>query len=273
LVGKIIPAAFRRLVYKPYLYVKDKYQVYIEKRNPMVPPEWKIFVGGGNFEGIGNRFFHHFKEVGQLKPDETVLDVGCGQGRMAIPLTSYLRNGHYEGMDIVNRGIEWCRKKITPKHKNFNFQVADIYNKFYNPTGKYKSSEYTFPYPNASFDFIFLTSVFTHMLPADVENYLKEISRVLKPGGRCMITWFIQNEESQRLAAENQSSMNFQYDFENYTTTDASMPELAVGFNESYIRRLYEKNELDLARPIYFGNWCGRKDTLDFQDIILAVKK
>jgi len=269
----IIPSAIRPWVYKAYLYVKDRYQVYIEKRNPMVPPQWKIFVGGGNFEAIGKVFFNYFKELGQLKPDDKVLDVGCGQGRMAIPLTSYLQKGEYEGLDIVEQGIKWCKKKITLKHKNFNFQLADIYNRYYNPKGKYKSSEYNFPYRDASFDFIFMTSVFTHMLPSEVENYLKETSRVLKPGGRCLITWFILNEESQKLIAENQSSLDFKFEYANYTTVDESLPEIGVGFNESYIRSLYEKNGLSLVQPLYFGNWCGRKDFLDYQDIILAAKK
>jgi len=255
------------------LYVKDKYQIYIEKRNPMVPPEWKIFVGGGNFEAIGSTFFHYFKELGQLKPDDKVLDIGCGQGRMAIPLTSYLQNGQYEGLDIVKQGIEWCKKKITPKHRNFNFRLADIYNRYYNPTGKYNPSEYVFPYLDASFDFVFMTSVFTHLLPLEVENYLKETSRVLKPGGRCMITWFILNEESQKLIAENQSRMNFKYEYAGYTTIDESLPEVGVGFQESYIKSVYEINGLSVVQPIYFGSWSGRKDFVDYQDIILALKK
>ena len=40
-------------------------------------------------------------------------------------------------------------------------------------------------------DVAFLTSVFTHMLPEDVEHYLDELARVLKPGGRTLITWFL----------------------------------------------------------------------------------
>lgn len=81
-------------------------------------------------------------------------------------------------------------KNITPKYPNFNFQLADIYNKMYNPQGKYKASDYKFPYANETFDFVFLTSVFTHLLPQDMERYLSEIARVLKKNGRCFITFF-----------------------------------------------------------------------------------
>jgi len=87
-----------------------------------------------------------------------------------------------------------------------------------------------------------------------------------------MVTWFILNEESQKLIAENQSSLNFKYEYANYTTIDEAMPEIGVGFSESYIRSLYEINGLSVVEPLYFGNWCGRKDFLDYQDIILAVK-
>lgn len=98
---------------------------------------------------------------------------------MAAPLAAYLsKEGSYEGLDIVVQAVRWCSENITPRYPNFRFVHADIYNKSYNPEGKITAHQYAFPYGEASFDFVFLTSVFTHMLPADVENYLHQVSRV-----------------------------------------------------------------------------------------------
>ena len=97
--------------------------------------------------------------------------MGCGIGRIAIPLTQYLKTGTYDGFDIVRHGVEWCQQKVTPHYPNFNFFVADVYNKLYFPQGRYAATEYTFPFADDTFDFVFLTSVFTHMMPKDLEHY------------------------------------------------------------------------------------------------------
>ncbi|MCX6584382.1 MAG: class I SAM-dependent methyltransferase [Candidatus Aminicenantes bacterium] len=59
-------------------------------------------------------------------------------------------------MDIVDEGIEWRRKKITPLFPNFTFFHLDIYNYQYNSKGRYRAGEYRFPFADASFDFVFL---------------------------------------------------------------------------------------------------------------------
>jgi len=133
---------------------------------------------------------------------------------MAIPLTKYLNKAsHYEGFDIVADGINWCRENITTKYPNFNFRLADVFNKFYNPKGRKSPSDYEFPYENESFDFVFLTSVFTHMLPDGIENYMREIYRVLKKNGRCLITFFLLNDESRNLIQIEESDLDFKYPF------------------------------------------------------------
>ena len=111
---------------------------------------------------------------------------------MAVPLLEFLEpDVRYEGFDVVEEGIKWCRREITPRHPNFKFQLADLYNGRYNPHGTVHAAEYRFPYNHSSFDFAISTSVFTHLGPAEVENYLREAFRVLRPGGRLFGTWFL----------------------------------------------------------------------------------
>ena len=55
------------------------------------------------------------------------------------------------------------------------FTVADIHNPVYNPGGRLRAEEYTFPYPSEAFGFAVLKSVFTHLLPTALERYLAEI--------------------------------------------------------------------------------------------------
>jgi ubiquinone/menaquinone biosynthesis C-methylase UbiE len=240
-----------------------------------LPPEHlNKLIGGGDFKEIGDVFLSYFINLGGVKSTDRILDVGCGVGRMAVPLIGYLDpEGCYEGFDIVKESIDWCDTKITPLHPNFRFRVIDVFNKLYNLAGKYKGSEYIFPFEDNSFDFIFLTSVFTHMLPDEMEQYLSEISRVLKMKGRCLITYFLLNETSSNHILKAQSKLLFNYKLGNCQVEDANVPEAVVSYNEAFVRKLFIKYDLSMESPIQYGSWSGRKDFLSFQDIIVATKK
>ena len=275
IIKQLIPKPIRLIMKKIYYFPVDTIDLLLGRRDNLTPPKGMIFVGGGDFKKTGEELLRYFIELGGLEPNERVLDVGCGIGRMAVPLTKYLhKRGSYEGFDIVPVGINWCRKKISFKYPNFHFQLADVFNKTYNPKGKYKASEYKFPYENESFDFVFLISVFTHMLPQDMENYLYEITRVLKRNGRCLITFFLLNKESLQLININtgKSTLDFKYKFGKYRTIDTNTPEDAVCYDEAFVLDLYEKYGLKIKRSIYYGSWCGRSNFLSYQDIIIASK-
>jgi SAM-dependent methyltransferase len=240
--------------------------------DPLIPPDWLHSVGGGSYTQIGEAFFQYFVDLAGLKPHERVLDVGCGTGRMARPLTGYLEGGSYDGIDIVAPSIKWCQRAYSRRHSNFHFHFADIYNKAYNPTGRHRAAEYRFPFETVSFDFVFLTSVFTHMLPTDVENYLSEVARVLKRGGRCLITYFLLTSDSLRLIEEKASSLTFGHEAQGCRVEDKDVPERAIAHEESRIRALYEKHGLSISEPIRYGSWSGKKDGLSYQDILVASK-
>lgn len=240
------------------------------------PRELQDWVGGGGadaYKAIGNKFLGHLVDLCGLQPGDAVLDVGCGSGRMALPLTGYLSPvGRYAGFDVSREAIAWCTQNISGSHPNFDFTVADVQSSQYNPKGKYKSSDFRFPYPDGSFDVVLLASVFTHMLPADVRHYLQEIVRVLKPGGRSLITFFLLNEESLALMKEGKGPLNFEHEMQGYRTTNIENPEAAIAYPEAFVRDLYGKCGLELREPLRYGSWSGRTDGMGGQDAVIAVK-
>lgn len=245
-----------------------------KKKNTIPLPRKKLQIAiGDSYEAVGKEFFDYFISLGEVKPEDRVLDVGCGCGRMAVPLTTYLREpGYYRGFDISRETVDWCIKNITPKYPHFLFEHANIFNKKYNEQGTIEPKKYIFPYVDNTFDFILLTSVFTHLLPEDMEHYFSEISRTLKKGGRCLITFFLLNEESMTLMNEKPQVMDFKVDTGLYRSIDSDIPERGIGFEESYIRELYAKYNLQIRDPVHYGSWCGRSSFLSFQDILIGVK-
>lgn len=252
------------------------------RQEPLVPPRRIIYKLGWKdpliYKKSAEAYIEYLIEQCALKPNESFLDIGCGAGRIAIPLTRYLgETGSYEGFDIFKAYIDWC-KKVFAKYPNFRFQHVDLYNKYYNPKGKFKASEFTFPFQNESFGFVLAHSVFTHMLPQDAENYLREIARVLKKDGRCFITFFLLNKESLQLINARKGHLNFRYDFGRYRTISNDSPEAAVCYDEAFVLGLYEKYGLKIKQPISYGSWCGRSNFLlecmptYTQDIIIASK-
>ena len=156
-----------------------------------VPPDDLRYVGGGDFQAVGEEFLGYFKEAG-LRPGDDVLDMGCGVGRIAVPLTGYLgRRSNYAGFDIEPRAIRWCAENVGPLHRRFKFTHANLYNKRYNPEATQKASEWRFPYEGDQFNFVVATSLFTHLLPQDMEHYLQEATRVIRDDGTLFLTFYL----------------------------------------------------------------------------------
>ena len=247
-------------------------------RDPLIPPADLIEgVGGGGetvFVQVGRSFSIILSNSADCVPSDRVLDIGCGCGRMALPMIAFLQEpGEYWGFDIVRPAVEWAQRNISPRHPRFHFEASDVYNKGYNPKGKTLPGKYRFPYADNFFDFTFLTSVFTHMLAPEMRQYLSEIARTLKPGGKCFATYFVLNAESRALIAQGKSSSTFAHAMPDCAVNSTKTPEAAVAYDEAVIRQSMAERGLSTSEPFYFGHWSGRTPFVSYQDIVISVKR
>lgn len=276
-IKRIVPRAMSEQLGRALRRTQDQYWLArFGRQSSLVPPVQLMHDGPQSYKDFkqnGAEFLSHYVKLCGLQPDEHMLDVGSGIGRKTLPLVNYLsERGSYDGLELVKSGVDWCTEKYTSRYPNFRFQLIDVYNKLYNPEGKNRADEYRFPFPDEQFDFVVLNSVFTHMLARDVENYLGEVARVLKTGGRCFISFFLLNDESSSLIEQGRSTIELRHQRGSAHAVSDERPELAIGFDEEYVAGLYERFGLEIRRPIYSGSWCGRNEFVSYQDLIVAFK-
>jgi len=258
-------AAARRLLWAPSDLLR-----HLRAGGKLVPPRGLSFVGRSDFEQTGREFLGHLTELGGLKPTDRVLDAGCGIGRMAIPLASYLQGGSYEGFDVGREMVRWCERNITPRHPAFHFTWAPIYNRKYNPFGTLAAAEFRFPYQDDSFDFALATSLFTHLTPADTRHYLAELGRVLRPGASALLTFFLITPDSEGEIAAGRAAFDFRHEAGGALTTDPRQPEEAIAYRLEDIRGMLAEAGLPVSEPVHRGEWANAPGAPSFQDIVIA---
>jgi ubiquinone/menaquinone biosynthesis C-methylase UbiE len=245
----------------------------------LVPPKEMLHDGSSSpeeFALFGENFCTHVLiPRAQLHPSAAVLDMGCGNGAVGRALTRYLTPpGHYEGLDIHGPAIVWLQEHYR-RYPNFRFTHANVWNKMYNPGGTVQAADYRFPFADASFDLVLLKSVFTHMLPPDLPTYLREVHRVLKPGGRSVITYFLLNSESRQLIEQGKDVHGLRHEYGGdplCRIAHPDLPESVVAHDEQRIRDYYRALG-DSVVEVSFGNWCGRATVLGHQDVVIAIRQ
>ena len=156
----------------------------------------------------------------------------------------------------------------------------DIRNSRYNPSGEIDASDYRFPYPDESFDIVFAASIFTHCLPEATINYIREAGRVLKPGGRCLFSFFLLDNYRPgqvRPLGFARPIFNFDHSFGDYGAEFAVVrpdnPEFMTAYSQRLIERIAVESGLEPLQPPVPGLWSGSFDNwICSQDLIVLRK-
>jgi len=125
-----------------------------------------------DFFAVGEIELSHFLTHWQYRPtgSDSVLDIGCGLGRLSRPLAKHF--GEVHGVDISQTMIAEARK--------LNADVPNLH--FHHGSGNDLKG-----FEDRSFDAVFSYIVFQHLPDEIVLNYLSEIARVLRPGGQAFV--------------------------------------------------------------------------------------
>ena len=230
-------------------------------------------AGYGSVRKSGAREFKGFMQMVDISEDAKILEVGCGMGRFSLHLAKHVQGkGSYTGLELLPSAVKYLNQNFVPRFDNFRVDLADVQNDLYNPNCKYTASNYVFPYDDNTFDFVFLQSVFTHLVKDDLENYLRQIHRVLKVGGQCLITYFIIDDQSEELICAGKAHRSFKFQQDGFRSDTEKKIEIAIAYNDSYLRKFYNRIGLKIIEPIHSGSWRGIKGKSG-QDAIVATKK
>ncbi len=120
------------------------------------------YVDGAECERTSKIFALH--AVPSAPPSLVILDVGCGTGLNAATIRD---KGHQvRGVDVSAVAIEKFQQK------GFEGKQCDIVEEI--------------PYPDGAFDLVFASEVIEHVV--DTERFLSELHRVLRPGGKLILS-------------------------------------------------------------------------------------
>ena len=242
--------------------------------DPMMPntrlaPRESANLTPETFRAMALDLFRALLHLTNLAPSSHVLDVGSGVGRAAMPLTRFLTDGSYTGVDVMADLVDDARERIGSRHPNFRFEHVDVYSGMYNEGAELQPSALRFDFPDQRFDTIFLFSVFSHMFPDDVATYLGEFRRLLKTGGIVLATFFLLTPRAEQAIRDGRSKYKFEHAHGKVRINNRQLPEGAVAYPPEVLNELIGSSGLELLH-ISDGSWTGYARALTGQDAVIC---
>jgi SAM-dependent methyltransferase len=208
-----------------------------------------------------------------LQPHHSVLDLGCGIGRLALPLTQYLsEEGYYLGLDINLSGIAWAHENITCRYPRFEFVVLNARNVHYGARHEYGQDELvqsSLPIADyLHFDVAAAMSLFTHLTWDELVWYFRKLTKLLKPGGVLVGTFFLMTERARASIRAGNCPIPFDMDAPgpSYYAKDANGRFTAFAHDEGAFRDLIASCGMEICSDSWRSGW---EETATCADIMV----
>ncbi|GAB3880302.1 hypothetical protein GCM10029964_034430 [Kibdelosporangium lantanae] len=164
------------------------------------------------FTALDEQFAENEREfiLDHVGPDHAVLDIGCGTGRLTLPLAE--RAGSVTGLDMSDAMLAQARAKAGERGLSVDFRQGDMT---------------AMPFADASFDVVVSMLALMHIPVAERGRLFAEITRVLRPGGQVLVG--VKNGVFERLSRADR--------FATVDVTDVDRGELVFTDTKSGVER------------------------------------
>jgi SAM-dependent methyltransferase len=174
---------------------------------PIPPFEMRQLVGPTDEAAFDNPSGDSILHIPESQFD-AVLDFGCGCGRFARQMIQQrCRPRRYVGFDLHFGMVRWCREKLAPRAPGFEFLHHDVENPSFNPCHT-KPAVLQMPVEDGAFTLVIALSVFTHTTQAHAEYYLREVTRVMRPDGLLVASFFLFEKRYFPMMHDFQNALN-----------------------------------------------------------------
>jgi SAM-dependent methyltransferase len=235
-------------------------------------------IGGGDPERVASETLAVLARYVDLPAQRSILDVGCGCGRIAAGLTQHLDSAsRYFGVDILPGLVDFARRYITSRYPNFSFLLLDESNRTYDvwrPANRQADiAKLSEAQPFGSVDLAIAVSLFTHLDFAPAVETLTAIGQLLRTGGRAFITIFLLDSAAREGIESGRTGFGFKHRTASGKLFAEKLedPTYGVAHEIDQLQHLIRAAGFELEHWVH-GYWSQGNSGESFQDALVLRK-
>lgn len=229
--------------------------------DPRVPlPPVELLPAGGNEAALltgGMALLDLPRRLGLWSPGCSVVDIGCGDGRLAYGLLQKRQWAPYFGMDVATDRLGWLRANLLPWLPDGS-EIVEM------PAAEGGDA---LPWPTWQPGLVVLHDILTRSLPDQVASLLARLGQCLPVGAAACVSLRLLNQESRDLDMRRRSAARFARPAGGTDQQpEPSGPVEAVAHDEGWFHAQVGDSGLRVE-TICYGGWCGRRGAFTHHDL------